>query len=96
MNHKTEQDYIWDTLDEIFPNTTSDIYPDLEQKQTLDTELKEKESYMIRDALNLCDYNQTHTASALGIGRTNLIARCKRLGISLKNPDHDGTPTFQI
>jgi transcriptional regulator with PAS, ATPase and Fis domain len=96
MNHKTEQDFIWDTLDEIFPNTTSDIYPDLEQKCTLDTELREKESYMIRDALNLCDYNQTHTASALGIGRTNLIARCKRLGISLKNPDLDGTPTFQI
>ena len=95
MNHKTEQDFIWDTLDEIFPNTTSDIYPDLEQKCTLDTELREKESYMIRDALNLCDYNQTHTASALGIGRTNLIARCKRLGISLKNPDLDGTPTFQ-
>jgi len=96
MNHKTEQDFIWDTLDEIFPNTTSDIYPNLEQNCTLDTELREKESYMIRDALNLCDYNQTHTASALGIGRTNLIARCKRLGISLKNPDLDGTPTFQI
>ena len=96
MNHKTEQDFIWDTLDEIFPNTTSDIYPDLEQKCTLDTELREKESYMIRDPLNLSDYKQTHTASALGIGRTNLIARCKRLGISLKNPDLDGTPTFQI
>ena len=32
----------------------------------------------------------------LEVGRTNLIARCKRLGISLKNPDLDGAPTFQI
>lgn len=95
-SYKTEQDFIWDTLDEIFPNTTSNIYPENGEKTTLDAELKEKESYMIRDALNLCDYNQTHTASALGIGRTNLIARCKRLGISLKNPDLDGAPTFQI
>lgn len=95
-SYKTEQDFIWDTLDEIFPNTTSTIYRESEEKTSLDTELKEKESYMIIDALNSCDYNQTHTASALGIGRTNLIARCKRLGISLKNPDLDGVPTFQI
>ena len=86
-NIKTEQDYIWDSLDEIFPNTTLDIYRESSEKHSLDTELKEKESYMIIDALNFNDYNQTHTASSLGIGRTNLIARCKRLGISLRNPE---------
>ena len=94
-NQKTEQDYLWDTLDEIFPNTTSDIYPHMSDGSSLDLELREKEKYMIVDALNYCDYNQTHTARTLGIGRTNLIARCKRLGISLKDPALDG-PLFQV
>jgi len=78
--YKSEQDFIWDSLDELFPNTTSDIYPEINENHTLDAELKEKESFMIIDALNLCDYNQTHTASALGIGRTNLIAKMKKYG----------------
>ena len=95
-SYKTEQDFIWDSLDELFPNTTSNIYPHIDEKHTLDAELKEKESYMIIDALNLCDYNQTHTASALGIGRTNLIARCKRLGMSLKKDELEASPTFEI
>lgn len=94
--YKSEQDFIWDSLDELFPNTTSDIYPEINENHTLDAELKEKESFMIIDALNLCDYNQTHTASALGIGRTNLIARCKRLGISLKKDELEASPTFEI
>ena len=91
MNHKTEQDFIWDTLDEIFPNTTSDIYPNLEQNCTLDTELREKESYMIRDALNLCDYNQTHTASADAAG-TNLLT----FGVSIREDQVKGYSAFQI
>tara|TARA_B100001057_G_C22572840_1_gene841868 strand:- start:440 stop:733 length:294 start_codon:yes stop_codon:yes gene_type:complete len=94
INNKTEQDYLWDTLDELFPNTTSDIYPFSEEESSLDKELKEKETYMIIDALTACNYNQTHTAKMLNVGRTNLIARCKRLGISLSSPELDETPLF--
>ncbi len=81
-NQKTEQDYIWDTLDEIFPNTTSDIYA----SKSLDDELRTREYEMVLDALTYHDYNQTRAARALAIGRTNFIARCKRLGISLERP----------
>lgn len=88
-NQRSEQDYIWDSLDEIFPNTTSDIYTD----KSLDTELRSREYEMVLDALTYHDYNQTHAAKALAIGRTNLIARCKRLGISLTRPSG---PTFRF
>jgi len=86
MSEKTEQDYLWDSLDEIF-NTTIDIYPSKFDDTSLEAELRDKETNMVVEALEACDYNQTHTASLLKVGRTNLIARCKRLGISLKSPE---------
>lgn len=85
MSDKTEQDYLWDSLDEIF-NTTIDIYPSKFDETSLEAELKDKETNMVIEALEACAYNQTHTAALLKVGRTNLIARCKRLGISLKPP----------
>lgn len=80
-DYKTEQDFIWDSLDDLFPNTTSDIYP--QDKFSIEKELKYQEAEMLRGALEAVRYNQTHAARRLGIGRTNLIARCKRLGIDL-------------
>ena len=38
-SYKTEQDFIWDTLDEIFPNTTSILSG---KGEGLDTDLKKR------------------------------------------------------
>ena len=49
----------------------------------LDEELRKLEARRIVEALNTHEFNRTKTAESLGIGRTNLLAKCKRLEIEL-------------
>lgn len=72
--NKIEQDHLWEALNDAFPN--NDPIP-------LDEELRKLEARRIVEALNTHEFNRTKTAESLGIGRTNLLAKCKRLEIEL-------------
>jgi transcriptional regulator with PAS, ATPase and Fis domain len=78
MDYKTEQDYIWDVLDEAFPMAdNSTVY-----KTDLNAELETLERGCIENALDAVDGNQTKAASMLNIGRTCLIAKMKKYEIT--------------
>jgi len=72
MNYKTEQDFIWQSLDEAFPAVPVVYKTDLnEQMETLERDC-------IENALEAVDGNQTKAADMLSIGRTCLIAKMKK------------------
>ena len=48
---------------------------------SLDQELRDIEKSTIVSALDSCNNNKTHTALRLGIGRTSLLAKMKKLDI---------------
>lgn len=77
MDYKTEQDYIWDALDDLFPRAdTSIVY-----KTDLNAQLETLERGCIENALKSVDGNQTKAADMLNIGRTCLIAKMKKYEI---------------
>ena len=72
MDYKTEQDYIWDALDDAFPAVPI-VY-----KTDLNEELSKLERGCIKNALEAVEGNQTKAANMLSIGRTCLIAKMKK------------------
>ena len=72
MDYKTEQDYIWDALDDAFPAVPV-VY-----KTDLNEELSKLERGCIENALEAVEGNQTKAANMLSIGRTCLIAKMKK------------------
>lgn len=72
MNYKTEQDFIWQSLEEVFPAVPV-VY-----KTDLNEELATLERGCIENALEAVDGNQTKAADMLSIGRTCLIAKMKK------------------
>jgi len=75
MDYKTEQDALWQSLDEAFP-TVPVVY-----KTDLNNQLETLERGCIENALEAVDGNQTKAADMLNIGRTCLIAKMKKYGI---------------
>ena len=76
MDYKTEQDAIWQSLDEAFPAVPI-VY-----KTDLNEELAKLERGCIENALDAVDGNQTKAAGMLNIGRTCLIAKMKKYEIN--------------
>ena len=76
MDYKTEQDLLWDILDDAFPAVRI-VY-----KTDLNEELAKLERGCIENALNAVDGNQTKAAGMLNIGRTCLIAKMKKYEIN--------------
>ena len=74
--NRMEQDHLCNELCTIFQQP-------YHEPVTLEEELRNLEQARIVEALNNHDFNRTKTAQALGIGRTNLLAKCKRLEIEL-------------
>ena len=72
MDNKTEQDLIWQSLDDAFPAVPI-VY-----KTDLNEELAKLERGCIENALDAVDGNQTKAAGMLNIGRTCLIAKMKK------------------
>ena len=72
MDYKTEQDYIWDALDDAFPAVPV-VY-----KTDLKLELETLERGSIENALDASEGNRTKAANMLSIGRTCLIAKMKK------------------
>ncbi len=72
MDYKTEQDLIWQSLDDAFPAVPI-VY-----KTDLNEELAKLERGCIENALDAVDGNQTKAAGMLNIGRTCLIAKMKK------------------
>jgi len=75
MDYKTEQDALWQSLDEAFPAVPV-VY-----KTDLNNQLETLERGCIENALEAVDGNQTKAADMLNIGRTCLIAKMKKYGI---------------
>ena len=73
---RTEQDALWEALEDLVPiNSFSDSY-------SLTEEMENLEMSAINDALSNSNQNRTRAAKALGIGRTNLIAKMKKYRIN--------------
>ena len=75
MDYKTEQDLLWDSLDDAFPAVPV-VY-----KTDLNEELETIERGCIKNALEAVDGNRTKAANMLNIGRTCLIAKMKKYEI---------------
>ena len=75
MDYKTEQDLIWQSLDDAFPAVPV-VY-----KTDLNEELETLERGCIKNALDAVDGNRTKAANMLNIGRTCLIAKMKKYEI---------------
>ena len=75
MDYKTEQDLLWDSLDDAFPAVPV-VY-----KTDLNEELETLERGCIKNALDAVDGNRTKAANMLNIGRTCLIAKMKKYKI---------------
>ncbi|MDA8897309.1 helix-turn-helix domain-containing protein [bacterium] len=76
MDNKTEQDALWQSLDEAFPAVPVVYKTDLnEQMETLERDC-------IENALEAVEGNQTKAADMLSIGRTCLIAKMKKYNIN--------------
>ena len=75
MDYKTEQDLLWDSLDDAFPAVPV-VY-----KTDLNEELETLERGCIKNALDAVDGNRTKAANMLSIGRTCLIAKMKKYEI---------------
>ena len=67
-----EQDFIWQSLDEVFPSVPI-VY-----KTDLNLELETLERGCIKNALDAVDGNRTKAADMLSIGRTCLIAKMRK------------------
>tara|TARA_E500000081_G_C6031528_1_gene304947 strand:- start:233 stop:463 length:231 start_codon:yes stop_codon:yes gene_type:complete len=72
MDYKTEQDFIWQSLDDAFPAVPV-VY-----KTDLNEELETLERGCIKNALDAVDGNRTKAANMLSIGRTCLIAKMRK------------------
>ena len=72
MDYKTEQDQLWDSLDDAFPAVPV-VY-----KTDLNEELETLERGCIKNALDAVDGNRTKAANMLSIGRTCLIAKMRK------------------
>jgi|TARA_B000000557_G_scaffold139353_1_gene112931 transcriptional regulator with PAS, ATPase and Fis domain len=70
VDYKTEQDVLWESLDDAFSNLD------------LDTDLAEEvanlERSRIMEALSTHSGNQTKAAKALKLGRVTFIAKAKK------------------
>jgi transcriptional regulator with PAS, ATPase and Fis domain len=75
MDNKKEQDAFFEFFEKEFPKEGPDI------DNTLPFELAYIEKKRIKLALEQC-HNHTQAAKQLGIGRTNLLAKLKKYGIS--------------
>tara|TARA_B110000240_G_scaffold120975_1_gene135195 strand:+ start:752 stop:1006 length:255 start_codon:yes stop_codon:yes gene_type:complete len=75
---RQESDYLWEAVSVLWPEK------DLPIEISLTDEVDSFEIKKIEHALGSCDYNRTHAARALGIGRTTLLAKCKKLNIALE------------
>tara|TARA_B110000238_G_scaffold129235_1_gene139542 strand:- start:168 stop:404 length:237 start_codon:yes stop_codon:yes gene_type:complete len=74
MDYKTEQDAIWDCLDDAFPKANElTVY-----KTDLNEELESLERGCLQNALQASEGNRTKAANMLSIGRTCLIAKMKK------------------
>jgi len=71
MDYKTEQDALWNALDDAFPVNEID-------NTNLMDEVADLERYRISNALTVYDGNQTKAAKSLKLGRTCLIAKMKK------------------
>jgi transcriptional regulator with PAS, ATPase and Fis domain len=69
---RTEQDWIWEQLE---------YFNDVNPVEGLADEVVKLEVVRIREALDQCNYNRTHAAKSLGIGRTLLIHKIKKYEI---------------
>ena len=75
MSNIQEQDILWDALDEVFGSPSAEL-----NKFQIDLNIlvADLEKQSIITALHECEYNQTHAAKMLKIGRTALIAKMKK------------------
>jgi DNA-binding NtrC family response regulator len=73
MNTPEEQQYFFNMFDEMYKNTVNTPLP--QKVENLEIE-------SIETALNKFDGNQTKAADMLGIGRTCLIAKMKKYGLT--------------
>ena len=69
---RTEQDWIWEQLE---------YFNDVNPVEGHADEVVKLEVVRIREALDQCNYNRTHAAKSLGIGRTLLIHKIKKYEI---------------
>ena len=67
-----EQEWIWNQLE---------FFNDAKPIDGLAEEVGKLEVIRIREALDQCNYNRTHAAKSLGIGRTLLIHKIKKYNI---------------
>ena len=70
VDYKTEQDALWESLDDAFPN--------IELNTNLADEVAELERSRIIEALSTHSGNQTKAARALNLGRVTFIAKAKK------------------
>jgi transcriptional regulator with GAF, ATPase, and Fis domain len=70
VDYKTEQDALWESLDDAFPS--------IEFKTNLADEVAELERSRIIEALSTHSGNQTKAARALNLGRVTFIAKAKK------------------
>ena len=71
-NWREEQDALWEALSMF----------DYPQDKSLPKEVEDIEKHRINHALVAHDGNKSQAAKDLGIGRTNLIAKCKKYNIA--------------
>lgn len=71
MDNKTEQDILWDALDDAFPSN-------IKLQTNLMDEVADLERDRISSALSKYDGNQTKAARSLNLGRVTFIAKAKK------------------
>jgi len=71
MDNKTEQDILWDALDDAFPSN-------IKLQTNLMDEVADLERDRISSALYKHDGNQTKAARSLNLGRVTFIAKAKK------------------
>ena len=84
IDYQTEQDALWESLNELFDEKTAITNELLEISAVgndLPTTIERLEKSSIRNALVKFEGNVTHSANALGLGRTNLIAKMRKYNI---------------
>ena len=72
VGYKTEQDVLWESLDDAFSNYDLDLDTDLAE------EVANLERSRIMEALSTHSGNQTKAAKALKLGRVTFIAKAKK------------------
>ena len=71
IDRTTEQDALWDALDDAFPIN------EINNTNLMD-EVADLERNRISNALNVYDGNQTKAARSLKLGRVTFIAKAKK------------------